>query len=58
MLSVRLAPEIIERLELLAHKTGEQRVFMRVKPFSDILRIWRIPLLPLNGLKHRLSGGL
>ena len=27
MLSVRLAPEIIERLELLAHKTGRTKSF-------------------------------
>ena len=27
MLSVRLAPEIMERLELLAHKTGQTKSF-------------------------------
>ena len=49
---------IMDDLELLAHKTGQRKSFAIFAREANCDRcssetIWRIPLLPLNELKHR-----
>ncbi len=58
MCPLYLASENMERLKSLADKTGRTKSFHARKPFSDILRLWRIPSLPLNDLKRWQNSGL